>query len=120
MPALELKTNVKLADPKAFIQEFSLFSANLLKKPHAYISVSYTYNEFLAWEGTFEPAFLLNITSLDNLNAESNEGFSKDLFDFFEKHLGVKDNRGYITFFDPGRENIGHAHTTFGTIFGRK
>ncbi|PSR70560.1 hypothetical protein PHLCEN_2v13599 [Hermanssonia centrifuga] len=46
-------------------------------------------------------------TSLDNFSAELNNGFSKDLFEFFEKHLGVKDNRGYVMFVDPGRENIG-------------
>ncbi len=36
-------------------------------------------------------------TSLDNFSAELNNGFSKDLFEFFEKHLGVKDNRGYVS-----------------------
>lgn len=37
------------------------FSAEVLGKPHAYICVSYSYEEFLAWEGTFDPAFLLTI-----------------------------------------------------------
>ncbi len=44
------------------------FSANLLKKPHIYICASYTYNEYLAWEGTFEPAFLLNIARLSSIS----------------------------------------------------
>lgn len=37
------------------------FSATTLRKPLAYICVSYTHNEYLAWEGTFEPAFLLSV-----------------------------------------------------------
>ncbi|KAF7796297.1 hypothetical protein EIP86_007474 [Pleurotus ostreatoroseus] len=118
MPSLELKTNVKLDNPKEFIQEFSK-AAEVLGKPHAYICVSYTYNEFLTWEGTFDPAFLLAITSLDNLSPERNEEYSKKFFDFIEKKLGVKDHRGYISFTDPGREYLGHKSTTFGSIFGR-
>lgn len=37
------------------------FAAELLKKDLKYICVSYQYNEYLAWHGTFDPAFILNI-----------------------------------------------------------
>jgi len=120
MPSLELKTNVAVKDPKALVAEFSKFAAETLEKPLAYICVSYEYKEYLAWEGTFEPAFLLNIVSLDNINAEVNEKYSAVFFKFVETQLGVPGNRGYITFIDPGRENIGHQGTTFQTIFGKK
>ncbi|GBE83366.1 Tautomerase/MIF [Sparassis latifolia] len=116
MPALELKTNVALTDPKAFILEFHLFGAKVLNKPPSAMSLSYTYNENLTFNGTFDPAFLLTITSLDNLSPESNEKYSKALFDFFEEKLGVPNDRGYITFFDPKRENMGFKSTHCGVL----
>ncbi|KIP01870.1 hypothetical protein PHLGIDRAFT_20586, partial [Phlebiopsis gigantea 11061_1 CR5-6] len=112
MPSLELVTNVKLNDPKAFVVEFSGFSAELLKKPLQYICVTYTYNENMAWNATFDPAFLLHITSLDNLNPEANVVYSEKIFEFVEAKLHIPGHRGYISFSDPGRENLGHAKTT--------
>lgn len=47
--------------------------------------------------------------SLDNINQQANEKYSKAFFDFFQKKLDVPANRGYITFIDPGRENMGYA-----------
>ncbi|KAL0955739.1 hypothetical protein HGRIS_001955 [Hohenbuehelia grisea] len=120
MPSLELVTNVKLDDPKAFAKEFSKLGAETLRKPEAYISTSYTYNETLTFNGTFEPAFILQITSLDNINETVNEEYSQTFFKFFEEKLGTPGDRGYIVFFDPGRENIGFKSTHFGKIFGKK
>jgi len=37
----------------------SQFGADILKKPERYIFVSYQYNEFLSFNGTFDPAFQL-------------------------------------------------------------
>ncbi|EMD34383.1 hypothetical protein CERSUDRAFT_97643 [Gelatoporia subvermispora B] len=119
MPALELKTNVKIDDPKPFLLEFSKFSAELLNKPELYISVSYSYNENLTFNGSLDPALLLTITSLGNINPEVNEKYSKALFEYFEKKLGVPDDRGYITFYDPGRAYIGHKSTTAAGLFGK-
>jgi len=45
--------------------------------------------------------------SLDNINEQANEGYSKVFFKFFEEKLGIPGNRGYITFIDPGRANMG-------------
>ncbi|KAF9484916.1 Tautomerase/MIF [Pholiota conissans] len=120
MPTLNLITNVKIPDAKAFALEFSKFGADILKKPEAYISVIITYNETLTFGGTFEPAFSLRIDSLDNINEQLNEGYSKAFFEFFKEKLGTPGNRGYITFIDPGRGNMGHEGTTFATIFGGK
>lgn len=47
--------------------------------------------------------------SLDNINRQANEKYAKAFFDFFQKKLGVPAKRGYITFVDPGRENMGYA-----------
>ncbi|KAI0648335.1 Tautomerase/MIF [Trametes meyenii] len=118
MPALDLKTNVAVADPKAFSLEFSKFAAATLKKPETYISVNYTYHENLTFNGSFDPALLLSITSLDNINPDANLEYSKAFFAFFKEKLGVPDDRGYITFVDPGRTNIGYQSTHFGVIFG--
>ncbi|KAG6850410.1 hypothetical protein H0H93_013635 [Arthromyces matolae] len=96
MPALELSTNVKLENPKQFALEFSKFSADTLSKPEKYISVKYIYNETLTFQGNFDPAFTLSIISLDNLNPEANEKYSKAFFDFFKKKLGVPGDRGYM------------------------
>ncbi|KAI0261084.1 Tautomerase/MIF [Gloeopeniophorella convolvens] len=119
MPSLILQTNVKVPDPKAFVLRFSKLSAELLEKPEKYISISLQYNEFLTFGGTFDPAFLLSIVSLDNITPQKNEAYSKSLFEFFEKELGVPGDRAYITFQDPGRAFIGHEGTTFETIFGK-
>ncbi|KAI0923910.1 hypothetical protein AcW1_006730 [Taiwanofungus camphoratus] len=97
MPSLELKTNVALADPKSFVVEFGAFAAKILDKPLPAICVSYDYNETLTFNGTFDPAFQLVITSLFNLNPEANQVFSKAFFDFFEEKLGVPGDRGYMS-----------------------
>jgi len=120
MPTLNLITNVKITELKDFALEFSKIGAKILAKPEAYISVIITYNESLTFGGTFDPAFNLRIDSLDNINQQANERYSKEFFEFFQQQLGVPANRGYITFIDPGRENMGHDGTTFGTIFGTK
>ena len=33
---------------------------------------------------------------MDNISPEANEVYSKALFEFFEKHLGVSSARGYM------------------------
>ncbi|KAG5722546.1 hypothetical protein E4T56_gene2930 [Termitomyces sp. T112] len=117
MPILELSTNVKITDPKKFALEFSKFSAETLKKPELYITVKYTYNEILTFQGTLDPAFTMTVFSLDNLNEQANETYSKAFFDFFKEKLGIPGDRGYITFIDPGRAFFGHKGTTLATIF---
>ncbi|KAJ3512353.1 hypothetical protein NLJ89_g3569 [Agrocybe chaxingu] len=120
MPTLNLVTNVKIPDAKAFALKFSKFGAETLGKPEAYISVIVNYNETLTFAGTFDPAFSLRIDSLDNINPEANERYTKAFAKFFEDNLGAKDNRGYVTFIDPGRANIGFQSTTFATIFAEQ
>ncbi|KAH9926123.1 Tautomerase/MIF [Fomitopsis serialis] len=119
MPSLELKTNVPLEDPKPFLLEFSSIAAKTLRKPELYVSVSYHYNENLTFDGSFDPAFLMTVTSLDNLKPGLTDEYSKSFFEFFREKLGIEGDRGYITFLDPGRAFLGHNATTFGTIFGK-
>jgi len=119
MPSLVLTTNVKVGDEKEFVLEFSKIAAAVLGKPEKYISVQYTYNETLTFAGTLEPALLLVITSLGNINPSANEKYSAALFKFFQEKLGVPGDRGYITFYDPGNAYLGHEGTTFASIFGK-
>ena len=172
MPGLDLKTNVTVADEKAFCVEFSKvsrvdatrlashaqaqrcpkFAADTLGKPESYISVSLDHSKPLTFKGTFEPAFLLTIVSLiwliypvllptrtaqislDNLQPEKNEKYSKAFFEFFKEKLGVPGDRGYVyvthshhkhrsgiesedsTFIDPGRSHIGYVALTFALL----
>ncbi|KAL5528924.1 hypothetical protein ACEPAG_4898 [Sanghuangporus baumii] len=113
MPSLQLVTNVKLDDVKSFSLAFSKLAARVLGKPESYISVSYTYNESLTFGGSFEPAFILTVVSLGNINPQANAQYSKALFSFFGEKLGVKDDRGYIVFNDPGRQYLGYTSSTF-------
>ncbi|KAI1784219.1 Tautomerase/MIF [Ganoderma leucocontextum] len=120
MPALEIRTNVTVADPKGFVKEFSKFSADTLGKPEGYIAIHLVQEQTLTFAGSFDPAFLLSITSLDNLSSENTEKFSKAFATFIKEKLGVPHDRGYIVFNDPGRANIGYQSTTFTTIFGKQ
>jgi len=120
MPTLELTTNVNVPDTKAFALEFSKFSAKTLGKPEVYITTNMRYSECQTFNGTFDPAFTMTVYSLDNINTEANERYSKAFFDFFQEKLGVPGDRGYITFIDPGRGFIGHQGTTFATLFANK
>ncbi|KAG8925150.1 hypothetical protein FRC02_009890 [Tulasnella sp. 418] len=115
MPALILTTNVKIEGDtlKAFIIEFSKVSAEILSKPEYYIQVCYQHNETLTFSGTFEPTFNLHITSLDNINPDVNQVYSAKFSEFLKEKLGLESDRGYITFYDPGREYLGFKGATF-------
>ncbi|CAE7207248.1 unnamed protein product [Rhizoctonia solani] len=123
MPAIVLTTNVKPRDEaheKELVLDLSKFTAEVLGKPEKYISVVYQHVATLSFHGTFDPAFLLHITSLGNITPEANEKYSKALFDYFKEKLNIPGDRGYITFYDPGLAYLGHEGTTFATIFNKK
>lgn len=71
-------------------------AAEALSKPEKYITIAYTYNEHLSFHGTFDPAFVMTVVSLDNINPEANEKYSKTFFGYFEKTLGTAGDRGYM------------------------
>ncbi|QRV86763.1 macrophage migration inhibitory factor [Ceratobasidium sp. AG-Ba] len=123
MPSIQISTNVKPRDEaheKELVLELSKFCAQLLSKPETYISVEFTHVPTLTFAGTFDPAFLMTITSLDNINPEANAKYSQELFKFLNERLNIPGDRGYITFNDPGRTHLGHKATTFATIFASK
>ncbi|KAJ7778624.1 Tautomerase/MIF superfamily [Mycena maculata] len=119
MPYLELMVNVQIPNDTEFALEFSKAAAEALGKPEAYITVSITYNKTLTFAGTLEPAFALTVTSLDNLNPEANLKYSAIFSEFLQSKLGIPNDRGYITFNDPGRAFLGYMGTTFETIFAK-
>ncbi|KAK7449765.1 hypothetical protein VKT23_013240 [Stygiomarasmius scandens] len=120
MPALELRTNVKIPNLQEYIKDFSKLSAETLGKPEEYICVLVLHDQPMTFKGTPEPAFLLNVTSLDNINPEANVKYSAAFFDHFKKTLGIDGDRGYISFIDPGRAYLGFKGTTFGALWGSK
>ncbi|EKM83072.1 hypothetical protein AGABI1DRAFT_111593 [Agaricus bisporus var. burnettii JB137-S8] len=59
-----------------------------------------------------------SLASIDNLQPEMNEGYSKKIFEWLDVKLGVKHDRGYILFTDPGSGQIGYMSTTLRKILG--
>jgi len=116
MPTLTLTTNVTITDEKSFIKDLSSFAAKALSKPEEYIMINIVKNPLLYFNRSFDPSFLLQIVSLGNLSPELNETYSKLFFEHLTKELGVKDDRGYLVFEDPGRAYMGYKSTTFETI----
>ncbi|KAN0127574.1 Tautomerase/MIF [Lactarius tabidus] len=123
MPALTLETNVKVSKSTTTRTQFHLsqsqLGAEMLKRPEKYVLISYRYNEFLSFNGSFDPAFQLTVIALDNVTPECTEEYSKTFFAFLNNTLGVPGDRGYILFNDPGRAHVGHEGTTFVQIFGK-
>ncbi|KAL1742108.1 Tautomerase/MIF superfamily [Schizophyllum fasciatum] len=136
MPFLDLTVNIPIPDAKALSLELSKFGAKVLGKPEAYISVAIKVNETLTFAGTHDPAFILAITSLGNVNPASNEKYSKAISEWLKEKLNLSSDRGYMyvpslltttahnntwfsAFLDPGNANLGYQGTTFATIFGQ-
>ncbi|KAK7449767.1 hypothetical protein VKT23_013242 [Stygiomarasmius scandens] len=120
MPALELRTNVKIPNVQEYMKEFSKLSAETLGQPEEHICVLVLHDQPMTFGGTPEPAFLLNVNSVDNVNPEANVKYSAIFFDHFKKALGIDGNRGYVRFIDPGRANIGLRGTTYEAWWGSK
>ncbi|KAJ8093611.1 hypothetical protein PM082_020471 [Marasmius tenuissimus] len=120
MPTIDLKTNVKIDDVPAYILKLSKLSAEILSKPESYINVILSQDVPMSFNGTLDPAFQCTVISLGNINPESNLKYSEAFSKFFEETLKIPNDRGYITFIDPGRTHLGYKGTTFAEIFGGK
>ncbi|KAG7086492.1 hypothetical protein E1B28_002441 [Marasmius oreades] len=120
MPTVEVKTNVKIDDVPAYILKLSKFSVETLSKPESYMNVIVSQNVPMSFNGTLDPAFQCTITSLGNINPDANVKYSAAFSKFFEETLKVPNDRGYITFIDPGRSHLGYQGTTFAELFGGK
>ncbi|KAH7914050.1 Tautomerase/MIF superfamily [Hygrophoropsis aurantiaca] len=118
MPLLTLITNVKLEDAQVrpFVSEFSKKASEVIGKPEAEFSVDFTYNPYLTFGGTFEPAIRLHVMSLWNTNAENSVKWSKAFSEFFTEKLGVPNNRGHMSFIDPGDAFIGFKGTSVAAL----
>ncbi|KAG7441477.1 Tautomerase/MIF [Guyanagaster necrorhizus] len=115
MPIIELTTNVKVSDAKAFTTALSQKSAEILGMTK-YITVTYKHDESMIFGGTYDPAFTMNVLTVLGIPTEKNASFSQCFFEFFEKELGIPNDRGYIVFNDPGSDRLGYKGTTFNII----
>jgi hypothetical protein len=112
MPYVQVITNVKVENPKELIMEFSKLSSSALGKPEVYMALSYEYNEYLIFDGSFDPAFSVNLTCAGALDEMKNDEITRSLFEFLTTKLNVKADRGYINYYDPGYGFIGYDGTT--------
>lgn len=104
MPHVILSTNVELPNEKAVVLELGKVSSDVLGKPLQAFLIQYKYDPNLAFAGTFEPAWMLQVYALGIISEEANERFTAGYW-AFAKSLGLPADRGYLTFFDPGWEN---------------
>ncbi|KAF9228707.1 Tautomerase/MIF [Gyrodon lividus] len=120
MPLISLTTNVKFESEeatKAFVTDFSKFCAKTIGKDEKLFSVNFTYNAYLTFAGTFEPAIMLSTTSLYNTNPSNSQLWAKAFADYFEEKLGVPSDRGYMAFLDPGPAFIGTRGSSVEALF---
>ncbi|KAI9511348.1 Tautomerase/MIF [Russula earlei] len=118
MPTVFLETNVKISNPQSFVLKLSKAAANILGVPEGFVMVSYRYNEYFAFAGTFEPAFSLALIAAGVITPEKNDVYCKELFAFFDRELGVGGDRGYIQFNDADRANLGFQGMTVAKLLG--
>ncbi|RHZ54794.1 hypothetical protein Glove_423g66 [Diversispora epigaea] len=116
MPLVEVKTNVKVPNHHEFLSKLSTLAANLLDKPITGINATLEDCKSLYFGGTNAPAFTVRVKSLGSLGLEHNKEISKKLSEFLYNELGTPNDRGYIFFENPGRENCGWKGTTFAYI----
>jgi len=116
MPVLAITTNVKVADPKAFLVEFSSFAAKSVGMDEGFVVTSYTHTENMTFSGSFGPSAVLDIT-LINPSLEQKEDLIKVFFQFFFEKLGVPPERGFIKFPKAGPEDMAWNAATFASIF---
>ncbi|KZT59719.1 Tautomerase/MIF [Calocera cornea HHB12733] len=101
MPHVILTTNVPVPDEKALVLQLGEVSSSILGKPVQAFMIQYKYDPTMAFAGSFDPAWMLQIYALGIFGEEANEKFTKGYWEFAAS-LGLPADRGYITFFDPG------------------
>ncbi|KAJ7736768.1 hypothetical protein DFH07DRAFT_1064857 [Mycena maculata] len=103
MPISNLVTNVKIADVRSFSTSLSKVSSEAWGSPDSdgsNTSASVVYNESLNFNGTYDPAFMLEFKFIDvgRSGTERRDAFAKRLCKFFEEELEIPQSRGYILF----------------------
>ncbi|KAH0830348.1 hypothetical protein J3R83DRAFT_1740 [Lanmaoa asiatica] len=81
---------------KAFVSDFSKFCAKTVGKEEKYFNVEVSFNPYLMFGGTFEPAIMLKIMSLDNTNPTNSQVWAREFSAYFEEKLGVPNDRGLM------------------------
>ncbi|KAK7449764.1 hypothetical protein VKT23_013239 [Stygiomarasmius scandens] len=119
MPAIELKTNVKIPNLQEYMKEFSKLSAEILEAPEEYVCVLVLHDQPMTFKGTPEPAFLLSIISLRS-DPDINVKYSAAFCDHLKKTLDIDGDRGFISFANPGPAYLGHKGTTLEALWANK
>lgn len=101
MPILDLTTNVKPTDEKAFVLAFSKAAAEALDRPEEYVQVNVTYNPYLCNAGTLDPSVQLHLAAIGRLGVTQNQTIGDKLKIFFEEQLSVPKSRSRILYYDP-------------------
>jgi phenylpyruvate tautomerase len=115
MPLISLSTSAKLDSEdakKTFVSDFSKFCAKTIGKEERAFNIEVNFNPYVLFGGTYEPAIMLKIISLDNVNPTNSKVWAKEFSTFFETKLGVPNDRGLMAFTDPGPAYIGSKGTT--------
>ena len=112
MPVLQVTTNVSIDDTRAFAQQASALTAEILGKPESYVMVNVNSDAALIFAGTDDPCAHLMLKSLGLPEAET-RAFSQKLCTFLEQRLAVPASRTYIEFISPERHMFGWNNATF-------
>jgi phenylpyruvate tautomerase len=113
MPYLSITTNVTLPSEgeSALVTELSKIVAGELKKPQAYIMVSFQSAKVLQFAGSETPAAFLDLKSI-GLPPDLN-GLAWALTDGLSRHAGIASSRVFITFADMPPSRWAHDGGTF-------
>ncbi|KAG9239229.1 Tautomerase/MIF superfamily [Amylocarpus encephaloides] len=103
----EIKTNVIIGDEYTFITEISYALSSRYQRPESSIMVIIAHSSCLVLGGSFDPAYLMDITALQSqLQPVTNKRNSTLIAKVMEESLGVPPGRGIIKFIPIAEENL--------------
>ena len=116
MPTLLVQSSKAMDDAarSKLLKEASKAVASVLKKPEAYVMVSYKSVDGMMFGGSEEPCAFVHLASIGRIGPDTNPTMSKTICEILEKHLDIPSNRVYIQFYDSSAANFGWDKATFG------
>ena len=124
MPHFKIETNVKSSDIKdidGFTNELIAAVAETLGKPINYCVATIIPDVKMAMGGpdlAKTPCAQASLMSIGKLGLVENKKHAAKLFPIVNKHLGVADDRCYLTFIDAKSQDVGFKGSTFHDILG--